>query len=263
MAKKDKDNKDKKDDKKEGNKILTILIVLLIVIIWLAVFGILIKLDIGGFGSGVLRPILKDVPVVSMILPSEPEAQIAEENNYQYKSLTEAIAKIKELQQTIDDMSTQTDKDTTTITDLQAEVDRLKKFEDNQKAFEQQVADFDKKVVFNDKAPTLEEYQKYYEAIDPTNAALLYQQVVQQLQYSDAIKAKADIYKSMEPAAAASVFETMTADIESVAKILLCMKPKESGAIIAAMDPVVAAKITKKMLDMDAENLAAVTGATG
>jgi flagellar motility protein MotE (MotC chaperone) len=261
MAKKEKT--DKADDKKEGNKVLTILIVMVIVIIWLAVFGILIKLDIGGFGSGVLRPILKDVPLISMILPDESEAQIAEDNNYDYKSLTEAVDKIKELQQTIDDMTTQTSKDATTVSDLQAEVERLKVFEDNQTAFEQKVADFDKNVVFNDKAISIEEYKKYYEEIDPTNAALLYQQVVQQLQYSDAIKEKADIYKSMDPAAAAKVFETMSADIENVAKILLCMKPKESGAIIAAMDPVVAAKITKKMLDMDEENLAAVAGATG
>jgi flagellar motility protein MotE (MotC chaperone) len=263
MAKKDKDNKDKKDDKKEGNKILTILIVLLIVIIWLAVFTILIKLDIGGFGSGVLRPILKDVPVVSMILPNESDSQLAQENNYDYKSLPEAIAKIKELEQTIDDMSTTGTTDAETIAELKKEVERLKVFEDNQTAFEEKVKDFDKNVVFNDNAPSIEEYQKYYESIDPTNAAALYQQVIEQLQYSDAIKAKADIYKNMDPAAAAAVFETMTADIENVANILLSMKPKESAAIISAMDPVVAAKITKKMLDMDAEKLADTAATAG
>lgn len=263
MAKNDKSSKGKKDDKKEGNKVLTILIVLLIVIIWLAVFAVLIKLDIGGFGSGVLRPILKDVPVVSMVLPSESDAQIAEDNNYDYKSLSEAVAKIKELQQQIDDMSTTNTSDSTTITDLQAEVDRLKVFEDNQTAFEKKVKDFDSQVVFTDNAPSIDQYKAWYESIDPTNAAALYQQVVEQLQYSDAIKAKADIYKSMDPAKAAAVFQTMTADIESVANILLCMKPKESAAIIAAMDPVAAAKITKKMLDMDAEKLASVTGTAG
>lgn len=256
MAKKNKAGEnDKKDEKKEGNKILTMLIVLLIVMIWLAVFGILIKLDVGGFGSGVLRPILKDVPVINMILPGETQTEVAEDNNYKYKSLTEAVAKIKELEQTISDMNSSTVDNSTTIADLQAEIDRLKVFEEKQKTFEAQVAEFDKNVVFADNAPSIEEYQKYYESIDPTNAALLYQQVIQQLQYSDAIQSKADIYKSMDPAAAAAVFETMTADIESVAKILLSMKPKESANIIAEMDPVVAAKITKKMLDMDAENL--------
>ena len=69
---------------KEQNKTLTIMIALLIVVIWFAVFIFLIKSDVGGFGSGVLRPILKDVPVLNLILPKATEEQIAEENNYEY-----------------------------------------------------------------------------------------------------------------------------------------------------------------------------------
>lgn len=260
MAKKNKagdnEKKDEKlDTKKEENKALTMIITLLFVLIWLAVFAVLIKLDIGGFGSGVLRPILKDVPVVNMILPAESNVSSKEDLNSQYKSLSEAISKIKELEQTNSELETaSTDKDAK-IKELQAQVKKLKVFEDNQKTYEKNVAKFDKNVVFADNAPSISEYKKYYEMIDPTNAAKLYQQVVEQLQYSQAIQDKADIYKNMDPAAAASVFETMSADVESVAKILLCMKPKESGAIIAEMDPVVAAKITKKMLDLDAERL--------
>lgn len=251
-----KNNKAESKDKKEGNRVLTILIALLIVIIWLAVFGMLIKLDIGGFGSGVLRPILKDVPVINMILPDESEAQIAEDNNYDYKSLAEAVAKIKELETQISEMEKTDSEKTDNTTELQAEIDRLKVFEENQQAFEDRVAEFDKKVVFADAAPSIEEYQKYYEAIDPANAAEIYRQVIEQLQYSDAIKEKADIYRSMDPKAAAQILQTMTADVESVAQILLSMKPKESAAILAEMDNVIAAKITKKMLDLDAEKLA-------
>lgn len=261
MAKKDKEisAKNGSGDKKEGNKVLTVLIALLIVIIWLAVFGILIKLDVGGFGSGVLRPILKDVPLVNMILPNDTGTQVAEDNNSQYDSLPEAIAKIKELEATIAGMEQSSTDSSTTAVDLQAEIDRLKVFEDNQKAFEERVAAFDKNVVFADAAPTIEEYKAYYEAIDPTNAADIYRQVIEQLQYSDAIQEKADIYKNMDPAAAATILETMTADVESVAEILLSMKPKESAAVLAEMDSVVAAKITKKMLDMDAAKLESIT----
>lgn len=242
-------------DNKDGSKLLTVLIVALIVIIWLAVFGLLIKLDVGGFGSGVLRPILKDVPLINRILPDVSDEQIAKENNYEYRSLAEANAKIKELQQTIDDMNKSGTNESATIAELQAENERLKAFEENQKAFEERVAEFDKNVVFAEAAPSIEEYKAYYEKIDPTNAENIYRQVVEQLQYSDAIKEKADIYKNMEPDAAAKILETLTADVESVAKILLSMKPKESAAILAEMDNVVAAKITKKMLDMDAEKL--------
>ncbi len=254
MAKKDK-AKAVDNDNKEGSKILTILIALLIVIIWLAVFGLLIKMDIGGFGSGVLRPILKDVPVVNLILPGVDDAIIAEENNYEYTSLPEAVAKIKQLEQTIEDMSKNNADNSASVAELQAEIDRLKVFEENQLAFEKRVLDFDKKVVFNDAAPAIEEYKAYYEAINPTNAETIYRQVIEQLQYSDAIKEKADIYRKMDPQAAAKIMETMTADVEAVAQILLSMRSNESAAIMAEMDNVVAAKITKKMLDMDAERL--------
>ncbi len=258
MAKKEKSgSKDK--EKKEGNKLLTILIVILIVVIWLVFFGALIKLDIGGFGSGVLQPILKDIPIINQILPETSDSSKVKtevDANNEYKSISEAVAKIKELEQTIEEMTASDTDSSTTIADLQSEIERLKEFEEKQKSFEEKVAEFDKNVVFADAAPDIEEYKKYYEAMDPANAEKIYQQVIEQLQYSDATKEKADIYKNMDPEAAAAVFETMTADIENVAKILLCMKSKESAAIIAEMDPVVAAKITKKMLDMDAEKLA-------
>ncbi len=241
--------------KKEGSKVLTILIALLIVIIWLAIFGLLIKLDVGGFGSGVLRPILKDVPLISRILPEVPDVQVAEENNYDYKSLTEAVAKIKQLERTIEDMQKTSTDDSTDVAELQAEIARLKVFEENQQAFEDRVKEFDKNVVFNENAPSIEEYKAYYEQINPTNAEEIYRQVIEQLQYSDAILEKAEIYRRMEPAAAAQILETMTADVGSVAEILLSMKPTDSANILAQMDSVIAAKITKKMLDMDAEKL--------
>ncbi len=243
-------------EKKEGNKVLTILIALLIAVIWFAVFGILIKLDVGGFGSGVLRPILKDVPLINMILPDVSDEQLAEENDFAYNSLPEAVAKIKELELQIADMNQGNAEEGQSIEELQAEIDRLKVFEENQKAFEERQKEFDKNVVFAEAAPGIEEYKKYYEEINPANAELIYRQVVEQLQYSDAILEKANIYKNMDPEAAAQIMETMTADVESVAQMLLAMKPKESAAILAEMDNVVAAKITKKMLDMDAEKLA-------
>lgn len=258
MAKKD---KAESNDKKEGSKLLTILIALFIVIIWLALFGALIKLDVGGFGSGVLRPILKDIPVINLILPGVSDEQLAEENDYEYKSLAEAVAKIKELETTISDMEKSSIDNSDTVAELQAEIDRLKVFEDNQTAFEEQKKEFDQNVVFADAAPSIEEYKAYYEEMDPTNAAEIYRQVVEQLQYSDAIQEKANIYKNMDPKAAAQILETMTADVKAVAQILLSMKPKESAAILAEMDNVVAAKITKKMLDMDEEKLASVTTA--
>lgn len=257
MAKKNKaGDMNNNQEVNEGNKILTVLIALLIVIIWLAIFAILIKLDVGGFGSGVLRPILKDVPIINRVLPEVSDVQIAKENNFEYNSLPEAVAKIEELEMIIEEMTQNSIDSSAKISELQAEIERLKVFEENQLAFEERVREFDKNVVFAEAAPDIEEYKKYYEQINPTNAEIVYRQVIEQLKYSDAIVEKANIYKNMDPEAAAEILGTMTADVESVAKILLSMKPKESAEILAEMDSVVAAKITKKMLDMDAERLA-------
>ena len=98
MAKKD-DKKIKGIDQPEsaGSKLVTALIALIIIIIWLVVFAFLIKLDVGGIGSNVLYPVLKDVPLVNKILPSVSEEQQAEEGNYKYTTLKSANARIEEL----------------------------------------------------------------------------------------------------------------------------------------------------------------------
>ena len=64
MARRDRGN----GDEKKGGGLLTVFIVLLIIIIWMAIFALLINLDVGGIGT-TLRPMLKDVPLVNKILP--------------------------------------------------------------------------------------------------------------------------------------------------------------------------------------------------
>ena len=81
--------------RKEYKQIILMIIVLVIVAIWLAIFGLLIKLDVGGFGSGVLYPVLKDVPVLNKILP-EPDQK--ETDSTYYDNLADANARIKELE---------------------------------------------------------------------------------------------------------------------------------------------------------------------
>ncbi len=258
MAKKNKelDNNENEKEKNTGNKIIAVLIVLFIVFIWLAVFAVLIKLDVGGFGNSILRPLLKDVPVINKILPDVSEEQIAYEKDYPYSSIDKAIARIKELEALNDSLTEDQSSDAAKVKELQAEVDRLQVFEDNQKAFEERVKEFDEKVVFADQAPDIEEYKKYYESIDPTNAEEIYRQVIEQQQYDESIEEKAEIYRKMKPAEAAAILETMTADIDLVSEMLLAMRSSESSLILAQMDPTAAAKITKKMFDMDAEKKA-------
>lgn len=245
-----KKKKKKKDsEEKEGilSKIVTLLIILIILAIWIAIFALLIKFDVGEFGSTVLRPLLKDVPVVQKILPDVSDEQVAEENDLPYRNLTEAMVRITELEKELKTLRGQSSGNAGYLAQLEAEVKRLKTFEENQLQFETEKNNFDKEVVFNRKAPDIEEYKKFYEGIAPDNAAEIYRQVIEQQQLEEKLTEQAEMYKNMEPAKAARILEGMTGDLDLVSKILLHMKTKESGAILAEMNPNMAAKITKKI----------------
>ena len=86
----------------KGSKVMGFLVAIIIIAIWLAIFAILIKMDVGGIGS-MLRPYLKNVPGISMILPDATDEEVAEEEGSQYKTLSEALARIKELEKEVDD----------------------------------------------------------------------------------------------------------------------------------------------------------------
>lgn len=239
------------EQEKVGSKIITALIALVIVIIMLGTILLLIKLDVGGFGSKVLRPVLKDVPVVSNILPSVSDATLAEENDYPYTNITQAIERIKELETEIQKLKNQKEDNSSQISDLKKEVKRLKVFEDNQLEYEKRLKEFEKNIVFNDKAPDISEYKAYYESISPDNAEEIYRQVVEQMAVSDEVQKFATTFSKMKPKKAAPILETMTADLDLVSEILMAMKPAERGAILAEMDSTAAAKITKKMAPVE------------
>ncbi len=231
------------------NKALSAVIIALIILIWLGIFLVLIKLDVGGFGSKVLSPVLKDVPVINKILPDISDEEVSED--IPYKSLAEAAAYIKELEQELAKyQETENNKDTQ-ISDLQAEVNRLKQFEEQQKAFEEQKAKFYEEVVFGDNAIDVENYIEYYKTIDKENADLLYQRAIAEYVYSEQIQERAKYYSSMKPAKAAQIFVEMTGDLDIVVALLNSMSAEDSGAIISAigdLDSVLAAKITKLLM---------------
>ena len=256
MAKKDKENQNPEEENTEatakaddsaGSKIVTFIIVLVIVVIWLAIFGVLIKLDVGGFGSGVLYPVLKDVPIVNKILP-EPDQ--SETDDTYYDNLADANARIKELEAQLASTSSSNTANSDEIEELKKENSRLKKFEEAQKSFSDQRSRFYEEVVYNDKAPDPEAYKAYYEMIDPDNAEKIYERVAKKYQYSQEIKDQADIYSRMQPAKAAEVLTEMSVDLTLVAKILDSMQPGKMALIMDQMDKEVAAQITTKMTAM-------------
>jgi flagellar motility protein MotE (MotC chaperone) len=191
---------------------------------------------------------LKDVPVVNKILPAESTVTTDDVEEYGgYTSLREAVDYIKELELEIEQMQSESNVDTEQLEELQAEVERLQTFEDAQVEFERIKTEFYEEVVYAENGPGAEEYQKYYESMDPTTAEYLYKQVVQQLEADEEIQNYAQAYAEMKPKEAAGIFEEMTDDLELAAKILNQMSAEDRGKILGVMDPEVAARLTKIM----------------
>lgn len=217
MPRRNKRNNNTTDDvgveEKKGNKLVSILIGILIILVWLVIFAALIKFDVGGFGSSVMRPIFKDVPIINKILPDANDTEVSTDE-YPYKNLAEAIDYIKDLEKQIDKYKKSGDDSATQIADLQAEVDRLKTFEDNQTAFEQEKKQYYDEVVFGDSAIDYENYKRYYEEIEPDYAAELYKQVAQQYLYDEQYKDLAEAYTNMKPAKAAAALYEMTGNMD-------------------------------------------------
>ena len=235
-------------DEGESNGLVTFGATLLIVALWLAVICVIIKLDVGGFGSSVLTPILKDVPVVNRILPGNSLTETADPDSYRgYTNLRDAVEQIRklelELEQAQNDIKAKKDE----IDALKAEVIRLQEFEQKQVEFQRIRTEFYEEVVYAEKGPGAEAYKKYYEAMDPTTAEYIYKQVVTQLEEIKKIQDFASTYSQMKPKEAAKIFEEMTDSLDLVARILKTMNAEDRGAVMGAMDPAVAAKLTKIM----------------
>ncbi len=245
LKKMEEDNQDYEEEETAGGKIVIALVSIIIVVIWLGIFALLVKWDVGGFGSSILYPIFKDVPYVNMILPDVVDESA--DDPYAFDSMDDAIARIKELETELALYKDGAGTDSDTITELQNEIARLQVYEKEQASFEEIRNKFYQEVVFGDQAPDINEYKTYYESIDSENAALLYKQVVGQVVEDEKISDYVKAYSSMKPKAAAGILEEMTDDLPLVAKILSNMKADARGDILAAMDASVAASVTKLM----------------
>lgn len=239
---------DELDEGEESNGLMTFGATILIVLLWLAVICAVIKLDIGGFGSGVLAPILKDVPVINRILPGVSLTETTNPDSYGgYTNLKDAVDQIKNLELELERAQNDAAAKQEELDSLKAEVVRLKEFEDKQVEFQRIRTQFYEEVVYSDKGPGAEEFQKYYESMDPTTAEYIYKQVVTRLEESKEVLDYAAAYSSMKPKQAAGIFEKMTDNLDLAARILKTMSAEDRGNILGAMDADVAAKITKIM----------------
>lgn len=231
-----------------GSSVAVFFVTLLLIVIWIGITILLIKLDVGGIGTNFFAPILKDVPVLQKILPKDSITESEDtESYYGYSSLSDAVDRIRYLEDALKKQTETNESNREKIDALAGEIERLKTFEANQVEFQRVKTEFYEEVVYSEKGPGIEAFIDYYETMDPETAENIYRQVIVEEEYSQEIKEYAQAYSEMKPKAAAGIFEAMTDNLPLAAKILSAMQPDERGDILGAMDPSVAARITKLM----------------
>ncbi len=231
-----------------GGKIAVFFVTLIIFIIWLAIILLLIKWDVGGFGSGVLGPVLKDVPYVNRILPdSVTEEQTTEDTAYMFDSMEDAVNRIKELEVQLAQAQNAQTSDAEYIAQLEGQAAELAKYRQEEAQFEAEKQKFYEEVVFGESAPDIKEYMAFYESIDPANAEIIYRQVAQQQAVNAELEEYVKTYSQMKPKEAAAIFNTMTNDLQLVADILTNMDAQSRANILGKMDSETAAKVTEIM----------------
>lgn len=237
------------DEQIDGSSASVVIVTLFIILIWLGILVLLVKMDVGGFGSNVLTPILKDVPVINKILPSESTTETTknEEAYGGYNSLKDAVEQIKTLEKQLDQAQSTNATYAEQIDTLKKEVQRLKTFEDNQVEFQKIKEQFYEEVVYAENGPGADEYRQYYEEMDPTTAEALYKQVIQTEAADKQMQEYANTFSNMQASEAAAILGNMTDNLDLAASILKNLDVSTRGAILGAMDSAIAARIVKIM----------------
>lgn len=252
MPKKPKNQKKGKDvmesEEKSDNKWITIIFAILTILVWLTIFCVMVKLDVNSFGSKVMRPIFKDVPIINLILPGPSDEELVSEENLPYQNLSEAIDYIKELELQIQGYQEENVEQESRITELQASVERLQQFEENQRAFQEEKDQYYQEVVLGNGTEMMDSFQKWYEKMDPETAERIYNLVVERFEQLKLDDEYVSTFEEMEAAQAAAIFTEMSGDLDTVVKILRSLNADTRSAILGALasrDAVFAAKLTQ------------------
>jgi flagellar motility protein MotE (MotC chaperone) len=186
-----------------------------------------------------LAPLLQNVPIVNnLVRPAEGGDPLAG------LSRDELAAQVTTLQDRLDTLNAQLEQmksqNDINVNDLA----RLRQYEEQQAAFLKDKEDFDRMIAENN----LDAYKAFYEEIAPETAETLYREAVGNAQTNKATKDYVATYSTMDAAKAAAIFENLIAtDMPLVVQILNTMDKDHRGAILAAMDAVNAASVTKQL----------------
>lgn len=248
MAKKEKNAKDTTNENFDDDKISIVKILLglagLIVVI-LLVLVLLLKLDVGGLGSEIIGPKIKNIPYAKVILPPMPEPVNKELEKYDFDTTDQAVEVLKNTEDSLKEKEKEVEKLNEEMNQLMKENERLKVFEENQLQFEKDKEEFDSSVV---SMTSDKEFISWYEKIDPKNAAKIYEESIKNVADEEELKKLVAMYQEMKAANAAPILEDMTRTrIQMVSAILSKLDPKQAGDILGAMTKKTASKLTSYM----------------
>ena len=208
-------------EKEESNQSFVANILLIVIVLLLVALPVLVsKFNIAGIGEK-LRPVLEDIPYISMILPKKPDPQ---DPKYMSKGeLTKGFLEYK----------AQAEKLQKQLEDANNELQSLSPFkEENQKMVdEQNRLNQERQQLEQDKQQLEADRQKYNEQTAVKN----------QEQAEKDIKDIIAMYENAEAESTAKAFEKMK--VEDVVLILKAMKKSQAGEIFSAMNPEFSAKV--------------------
>lgn len=229
-----------KNVKQKGKRkgwIVPVVLLLLIIGTGVAVVGF----NVFGIRDKYLTGILRNIPIVSNLLPAENSS---EEDPYDGKTPEELKNEIERLKLEIaekdENYNTLLDKNNRNIREL----DNLKDIESQYEQFSSDKAEFDELIGLKDP----QAYAKFYESIDPVNAERIYAEAVKQNAANAEIKKYVATFTEMDATAAARILDSMTATgPDLVVNIFINMPTANRAEILAEMSVENATVIARRM----------------
>lgn len=220
------------------------LLILLIILVWLLLMAIMIKFNIFGLGD-TLTPALKNIPYISNLLPgSTTTSDQTDAESEDTEVVSDNSAYVASLEKELSKQLAKNASLSATIDVLNAEVERLEPFEEEQAEFEKNRQQFYNDIIYNDNAPDASAYASYYAMIEPDAAAKIYAEVASSEVSDEEVEIYAATFSSMKPKEAAEIFNNMS-NVTLVARILKQMASDDRGKIMAQLDTDVAEKVTE------------------
>lgn len=219
------------------------LLILLIILVWLLLMAIMIKFNILGLGD-TLTPALKDIPYIKNLLPGAQTVQMNNSGEDSSQVVADNSDYVASLEQELSRQLALNASYAATIDKLNAEVERLEPFEEEQAEFDKQRQQFYQDIVYNDNAPDASAYASYYAMIAPEEAAEIYEQIAANEVSDEEVEVYAATFSAMKPKEAAEIFNNMS-NITLVARILQQMGSDDRAKIMGKLDTEVAEKVTE------------------